>query len=84
MIQEFATIVKNVNTDYKESDAWPVFLDNFIEFMKEQKLVWSVCFINNKIYIIIQFYSHAYRYWRPRLIVLAFFTLAFLAAIRYN
>jgi hypothetical protein len=39
MIQEFATIVKNVNTDYKESDAWPVFLDNFIKFMKEQRLV---------------------------------------------
>ena len=35
MLYEFATVVKNVNTDYSEMDAWPVFIDNFIEWMKE-------------------------------------------------
>lgn len=38
MMYEFSTVVKDINNDYKEADAWPVFLDNFVEFMKEQGL----------------------------------------------
>lgn len=30
MMHEFALVVKDVNSDYKEGDAWPVFLDNFV------------------------------------------------------
>ena len=40
MIYEFSTVVKNVKTDYSEMDAWPVFIDNFIEWMKEENMVW--------------------------------------------
>ena len=39
MMYEFAITVKEVGKDYSEADAWPVFLDNFVEFMKEQGLV---------------------------------------------
>lgn len=40
MMHEFAVVVKDINKDYKESDAWPVFLDNFVEYMRENNLVW--------------------------------------------
>lgn len=38
MMHEFAVVVKDVKKDYKESDAWPVFLDNFVEYMREHQL----------------------------------------------
>lgn len=38
MMYEFSITVKNVEKDFSEADAWPVFLDNFVEFMKEQGL----------------------------------------------
>jgi hypothetical protein len=39
MMYEFSITVKDVSKDFSEADAWPVFLDNFVEFMKEQGLV---------------------------------------------
>lgn len=39
MMYQFAITVKDVSKDYSEADAWPVFLDNFVEYMREQKLV---------------------------------------------
>ncbi len=39
MMLEFSVAVKDVEKDYSESDAWPVFLDNFVEFMRNEKLV---------------------------------------------
>jgi hypothetical protein len=30
MMHEFALVVKDNKSDYKEGDAWPVFLDNFV------------------------------------------------------
>jgi hypothetical protein len=35
MLYEFATVVKDIKKDYSESDAWPVFIDNFVEWLKE-------------------------------------------------
>lgn len=39
MMYDFSIVVKDVSKDYKQGDAWPVFLDNFVEFMREQGLV---------------------------------------------
>jgi hypothetical protein len=39
MMYEFSITVKDVKENYSEADAWPVFLDNFVEFMKENELV---------------------------------------------
>lgn len=33
---EFANVVKNINKDYNENDAWPVFIDNFVEWIKNK------------------------------------------------
>jgi hypothetical protein len=30
MLYEFAVTIKDVKKDYKEGDAWPVFLDSFV------------------------------------------------------
>ena len=30
MLYEFAITIKDVKRDYKEGDAWPVFLDSFV------------------------------------------------------
>ncbi len=38
MLHQFAVTVKDISKDYKQGDAWPVFLDNFVEFMKEDGL----------------------------------------------
>lgn len=38
MMLEFSMVIKDVEKDYNEADAWPVFLDNFVEFMREQSL----------------------------------------------
>ena len=38
MVFEFATEVKDIQTQYSESDGWPVFLDSFVEFVKEKGL----------------------------------------------
>ena len=37
MMLEFAQVVKDIEKDYSEGDAWPVFLDNFAEFVREKK-----------------------------------------------
>lgn len=36
MMLEFANAVKNLEKDYDENDAWPVFIDNFVEWMKKR------------------------------------------------
>ena len=36
MMYEFAQVVRNIEKDYSEGDAWPVFLDNFAEFVREK------------------------------------------------
>ena len=36
MLYEFATVVKDIKKDYSESDAWPVFIDNFVEWLKDE------------------------------------------------
>lgn len=54
MMYEFAITVKDVSKDYSEADAWPVFLDNFVEFMKVQELVkWCIFLQSNIITAII-------------------------------
>jgi DCN1-like protein 4/5 len=35
MMYEFASVVKDINKDYSETDAWPVFIDNFVDWLKE-------------------------------------------------
>lgn len=37
MMYEFSTVVKNIEKDYSENDAWPVFIDNFVEWLKNKK-----------------------------------------------
>jgi len=39
MLYEFATVVKDIKKDYSESDAWPVFIDNFVEWMQQENKV---------------------------------------------
>lgn len=39
-------VIKDVEKDYNEADAWPVFLDNFVEFMREQNLAKWLYMIN--------------------------------------
>jgi hypothetical protein len=34
---EFSTVVKNLKKDYSENDAWPVFIDNFVEWMNKKE-----------------------------------------------
>ena len=34
---EFAIDIKDIDRDYNEIDAWPLFLDNFVEWMKSKK-----------------------------------------------
>ena len=36
MVYEFATTVNNIN-EVKEDDGWPVFLDEFAEYLKNQQ-----------------------------------------------
>ena len=36
MMLEFSYDVANLESDYKEEDGWPVFVDNFVEFIKEK------------------------------------------------
>lgn len=35
MVYEFTVTVKDINT-VKEDDGWPVFLDDFVEWLKSQ------------------------------------------------
>ena len=37
MVYEFATTVNDIN-QVKEDDGWPVFLDDFVEYFKNQKI----------------------------------------------
>jgi hypothetical protein len=37
MMYEFSTVVKDIGKDYSENDAWPVFIDNFVEWLKNKK-----------------------------------------------
>lgn len=37
MMLSFSLEVKNVDTDYKEDDFWPTFIENFVEYLKEGK-----------------------------------------------
>lgn len=39
MMYEFSITVKDAEKDFSEADAWPVFLDNFVEFMKAEGLI---------------------------------------------
>ena len=36
MMLEFSIEIANVQRDYDENDGWPVFIDNFVEFLKEK------------------------------------------------
>lgn len=39
MIYEFGQDVKNIDTDDKQEDGWPLFIDKFVMFLKnKQKL----------------------------------------------
>lgn len=36
MMMEFSLEVNDVAKDYNEDDGWPVFIDNFVEFIKSR------------------------------------------------
>ena len=36
MMLDFCYDVNNLEKDYKEDDGWPLFIDNFVEFIQEQ------------------------------------------------
>ena len=45
MMFEFASVVKDLSKDYHENDAWPVFIDNLVEWInkKQSQTVWIEC-----------------------------------------
>ena len=40
MMYEFSTTVNSLK-EYKEEDGWPLFIDSFVEFLKEKGREWS-------------------------------------------
>ena len=37
MMFEFASVVKDLSKDYHENDAWPVFIDNLVEWINKKQ-----------------------------------------------